>query len=1034
MLAWVVAASIRHRLAVLLGGVILVVLGARAFAALPIDAVPDLTNVQVQVLTAAPSLGALDVERLVSAPVEMALSGIPGARELRSLSRYGVSAVTVVFDDDVDPQVARNRVSERMPRIRGEVAPDIGVPEMGPLATGLGEIYQFEVRGEAMGPMALRSILDWQIAPRLRMVPGVIDVNVFGGELRTYEVTLDPQRMAIRHVALGEIITALERNHVAVGGGAIQRGPEGLLVRGDAMIRSLDDLGDIAVSQQGGAPIYVRDVATPRFAPMLRQGAATRDGRGEVVVGMTLMLLGDNSRVVSRAVADAVRRINPTLPAGVRIDAFYDRTTLVERTLQTVSHSLVEGGLLVVLVLFLMLRNLRAGLVAAAMIPLCMLGAFIGMRALGISGNLMSLGAIDFGLVVDGAIILLENAVHHLAAASAARGRPLTRGERDDGVLRAALEVRGATAFGEIIIALVYLPVLTLQGVEGKTFQPMALTVLFALAGAFVLSLTFVPALASLLLAADARDLPSPIVTAARWAYAPLLRATLRRPAVTLAVALVALGVSGALARGLGSEFVPQLNEGAFIVEMVRQPSTSLDESVRQATLVERVLRRFPEVTTVVCKTGRPEIANDPMGVEQSDVLVMLRPWAQTLPAAEREALIARMEAALTSAVPGVAFGFTQPIQMRMNELLSGVRADVAVKVYGDDLPTLARLGAQIARVLRTVRGATDLRADRVEGMPVLRATVDRHAAARLGADAQEALSMIEAIGGRTVGSVLEGRQRYPLRVRLPAGLRDDLEALRRLPVHIAGDATVPLRDVARLELIDEPVVINRESLARRLVVQTNVRGRDLGGFAAEAQRAVTRSVHLPPGYRLEWGGQFENLERAKLRLMVVVPLALAMILALLYASFRSVGATLLIFANVPFAATGGVLALWARGLPLSLSASVGFIALFGVAVLNGLVLVTQVRQLRAAGDSLIDAAQDGALRRLRPVLTTALVASLGFVPMALTTGAGSEVQRPLATVVIGGLVSSTLLTLLVLPTLYAWLGRAWASKDPPAE
>lgn len=1029
MLAWVVAASIRHRLAVLLGVVLLIVLGVRAFSALPIDAVPDLTNVQVQVLTSAPSLGALDVERLVSAPVEMALSGIPGVKELRSLSRYGVSAVTVVFDDDVDAQVARNRVNERMPRIRGEVPSEIGVPEMGPLATGLGEIYQFEVRGEGRSAMELRSILDWQIAPRLRLVPGVIDVNTFGGELRTYEVTVDPQRMAVRHVALSEVITALERNHVAVGGGAIHRGPEGLLVRGDAMIRSLDDLGDIAVSTREGTPIYVRDVATTRFAPMLRQGAATRDGRGEVVVGMTLMLLGDNSRVVSRAVGDAVRLINPTLPPGVRIDPFYDRTTLVERTLHTVSRSLVEGGLLVVVVLFLMLRNLRAGLVAAAMIPLCMLSAFIGMRALGISGNLMSLGAIDFGLVVDGAIILLENAVHHLAEASAARGRPLTRAERDEVVLHSALEVRGATAFGEVIIALVYLPVLTLEGVEGKTFQPMALTVLFALAGAFVLSLTLVPALASLLLPANARDLPSPIVTAARRVYEPVLGATLRRPAVTMGLALLVLGLSVALARGLGSEFVPQLNEGAIIIETVRQPSVGLDESVRQTTLIERVLRRFPEVTTVVSKTGRPEIANDPMGVEQSDVLVMLRPAAQTLPAAEREALIGRMHDALTSAVPGVAFGFTQPIQMRMNELLSGVRADVAVKVYGDDLPTLARLGAQIARALRSVRGATDLRADRVEGMPVLRATVDRHAAARVGADAQEALSMIEAIGGRTVGSVLEGRQRYPLRVRLPAGLRDDLDALRRLPVHIAGDATVPLRDVALLEIIDEPVVINRESLARRLVVQTNVRGRDLGGFAEEAQRAVRRSVRLPPGYRLEWGGQFENLERARLRLAIVVPLALGMILALLYASFRSAGATLLIFANVPFAATGGVIALWSRGLPLSLSAGVGFIALFGVAVLNGLVLVTQVRQLRQRGTGLVEAAREGALRRLRPVLTTALVASLGFVPMAVTSGAGSEVQRPLATVVIGGLVSSTLLTLLVLPTLYAWLGRVLGTK-----
>lgn len=1025
MLTAIVSASIRHRLAVLLGVALLVALGVRAFASLPIDAVPDLTNVQVQVLTTAPSLGALDVERLVSAPVEMALGGTPGVRELRSVSRYGVSAVTVVFDDDVDPQVARARVSERMPRVRAEVPAEVGVPEMGPLATGLGEVYQFEVRGEGRSAMELRSVLDWQVAPRLRMVPGVIDVNVFGGELRTYEVTVDPFRMAARHVSLDEIVSALERNHVIVGGGAIQRSQEALLVRGDGLVRSLDDLGDVAVGRREGAPVYVRDVATTRFAPMLRQGAATRDGRGEAVVGMTLMLLGENSRVVSRAVADAVARVNPTLPPGVRVEAFYDRTTLVDRTLRTVSRSLAEGGALVVIVLLLMLRNLRAGLVAAAMIPLCMMSAFIGMRALGISGNLMSLGAIDFGLVVDGAIILLENAVHHLADARASLGRPLTREERDDVVRRSALEVRGATAWGEAIIALVYLPVLTLQGVEGKTFQPMALTVLFALAGAFVLSLTFVPAVASLLLPTDAVDPPSPAVTLARRAYEPVLAFTMRRPAVTLAAALAALGLSALVARGLGSEFVPQLNEGALIVETVRQPSTSLEESIRQSAVIERTLRRFPEVTTVVSKTGRPEIANDPMGVEQSDVLVMLRPESQTLPQAAREALVARMQAALRSAVPGVAFAFTQPIQMRTNELLSGVRADVAVKVHGDDLHTLARLGAQVARVLSTVRGATDVRADRVDGMPVLRATLDRHAAAVRGADGHEALSMIEAIGGRTVGTVLEGQRRYPLRVRLPAGLRDDPEALRRLPVHIAGDVTVPLRDVARLELIDEPVLIQREGLTRRMVVQANVRGRDLGGFAEDARRAVARSVRLPPGYRLEWGGQFENLARARLRLAVVVPVALGLILSLLFVSFRAAGPTLLIFANVPFAAIGGVLALRARGLPFSISAAVGFIALFGVAVLNGLVLVTQVRQLRGLGAGLVDAAREGALRRLRPVLTTALVASLGFVPMALTTGAGAEVQRPLATVVIGGLVTSTLLTLLVLPTLYAWLGGA---------
>ena len=1023
MLEAILRASIRHRLLVILGTLALVVAGARAFQRLPIDAIPDLTNVQVQVLTSAPALAPLDVERLVSAPIELALSGIPKTAEIRSISRYGTSAVTVVFTDDVDPYFARQLVAERMTRVRAAVGEGYGAPEIGPMSTGLGEIYQFEVRGSGQSPMELRSILDWQIAPRLRLVPGVVDVNTFGGELKTYEVAVDPDRLVAAHVSLGELFEAIHRDNRSAGGGAIQHGPEGLLLRGDALVTSTGDIGAIVVTTREGSAITVNQLAAVRFAPMLRQGAATRDGRGEIVAGMAMMLQGENSRGVAGAVQHAVDAINPTLPPGVRIEPFYDRTTLVIQTLRTVAKNLAEGGALVVLVLFVLLRHVRAGLLAAAVIPLAMFAAFVGMRAAGVSGNLMSLGAIDFGLLVDGAIILLENAVHHLAEERARLARPLDRTERDAVVLRAALEVRTATAFGELIIALVYLPILTLEGVEGKMFRPMALTVLFALLGAFVLSLTFVPALASLVLPASELDRPSPVIQGLRKLYSPALDATLRHPWITVGVALAMCAASGVLAAGLGSEFVPRLDEGAIIIETNRLPSTSLEESVRQSAFIERTLATFPQVQTVVTKTGRPEIATDPMGVEQSDVYVLLKPhdhWPEEI---DHETLIARMQAALTEAVPGAVFGFSQPIEMRTNELVSGVRSDFAVKIYGDDLPTLARLGAHVARVLGRVDGAEDIKADRVQGLPVLRARPDRSALASHGASASSVLDAVETVGGHPVGEVLEGRRRYALRVRLAPELRGDLDAIKRIPI-ATRDGLAPLQELAHVETVDEPLVISREATERRLIVQANVRGRDLGGFADEAQLTIARDVHLPPGYRMEWGGQFENLRRARARLAIVVPIALTLIFALLFFTFRALAPALLILLDVPFAAVGGIFALVARGLPFSISAGVGFVALFGVAVLNGLVMVTQIRHYRLEGRSLDAAVREGADRRLRPVVTTALVASLGFIPMAIAHGAGAEVQRPLATVVIGGLVTSTLLTLLVMPTLYALVGR----------
>ncbi len=1029
MFAQLIAGSIRYRAMVIVATAALVVFGLRAFSRLPIDAVPDLTNIQVQVLTNAPSLGPVDVERLVTLPVERATSGLPRLIEIRSLSRAGVSAVTAVFEDDVDPFFARQLVQERMPAARDAVPPQYGVPELGPMSTGLGEIYQFEVRGAGHSPMDLRTILDWDIAPLLRGVPGIVEVNVFGGELRTYEVAVDPDRMLALGVSLGDVFDALARSNRVAGGGAIERGPQRLLIRGEGLVHSVDDLRRIVVATHHSVPVTIGQVATARLAPMLRHGASTRDGRGEIVVGMAMMRLGENSRTVARAVHARVVQINRTLPRGVRIEPFYDRTALVDRTIHTVALSLAEGGVLVIVVLFLMLRNLRAGLVAAAMIPLCMLGAFVGMRAIGVSGNLMSLGALDFGLLVDGAIILLENAVHHVSAQRAKLGRALTPPERDRVVRDAALEVRGATAFGEIIVAVVYLPVLALEGVEGKMFHPMAITVLFALGTAFVLSITFVPAMASLLLSTRTMDRPSPFVEATRKIYAPALRWTIDRPWIPATLAVTTLALTAALASRLGSEFVPQLDEGSLVIEVVRLPATSLPESVRHGGLIERTLRRFPEVVTVVTKTGRPEIANDPMGANQSDVFIMLRPRNEWPPPRDREQLVSRMASALRDAVPGVAFGFSQPIQMRTNELLSGVRADFAVKIYGDDFGTLSRLGARVARVLSHVPGAADVRADRVEGLPVLRVDVDRDAIARRGASSDDVLRAVDIIGGVTIGDVLEGRRRFPLRIRLDETARTDVDRIRQIPLRLVDGSLATLESLAGVDIVEEPDIINRESGQRRLIVHANVRGRDLGGFADDAQRAVTAGVDLPPGYRFEWGGQFENLRRARQRLLIVVPLTLGLILVLLYASFRRWRPAVLIFASVPFAVTGGVVALLLRRMPFSITAAVGFIALFGVAVLNGLVLITQMRSLVTAGTPVADAARDGALRRLRPVLTTALVASLGFVPMAVATGAGSEVQRPLATVVIGGLISSTILTLLVLPAAFAWWMRRWPER-----
>ncbi len=1029
--------SLKNRFLVLMLSLLLVAGGLAAMRDLPIDAVPDVTNVQVQVLTSAPALGPEEVEKLITSPVELAMSGLPRLEEVRSVSKFGLSVVTVVFEDGTDIYWARQLVGERLSAAAEAIPDGLGEPEMGPISSGLGEIYQFEVRGDGKSAMDLRTILEWEIAPRLRTVPGVVEVNAFGGELKTYQVQVRPDDLARYDVSLGEILQALEQNNANAGGAYIEKNSEQYLVRGEGLVGSLQDIGDIVVTaDQDGTPIYIRQLADLAFAPMVRQGAVTRDGRGEVVTGIVMMLMGANSREV---VADAKAQLEAMKPSlarlGVSVDAFYDRTYLVDKTIATVARNLAEGGLLVIVVLFVMLRNLRAGLIVSTAIPLSMLVAFIAMRRFGVSGNLMSLGAIDFGLIVDGAVIVVENSVRLIAERSHQLGRPVSPRERTELVLRGSREVLRPTVFGVAIIAIVYLPILSLIGIEGKMFRPMAMTVLFALAGALVLSLTFIPALASLLLPRRISERESFLVVAVRRVYRPLLARAIRRRLVTVGGAVGLFALSAALVPCLGSEFVPKLDEGAIALQAWRLPSVSLEQSVVQTTELERVLKRFPEVTTVVSKTGRAEIATDPMGVEISDVFVMLKPQDEWQTALTREGLIEAFDAALDKHLPGQIFSYSQPIELRVSELIAGVRSDVALVIYGDDMDELERIANRAVTVLAGVDGAADVKAEQTAGLPVLRVAIDRRAIARHGINAADVLAVVSTLGGQEVGTVLEGQRRFALQVRFAPAARRDIEKIKNLKVRSPGGALIPIAQLADISVEDGPAQISHEAGRRRITVELNVRGRDLGSFVADAQAAIDAAGIVPPGYFADWGGQFENLQQASRRLLVVVPIALGLIFVMLYMSLRSARLAGLIYLNVPFAVTGGVLALAMRGMPLSISAGVGFIALFGVAVLNGLVLVGYIVQRRDEGLDAAEAACEGAQVRLRPVLTTALVASLGFVPMAIATGAGAEVQKPLATVVIGGILTSTLLTLLVLPTLYAWMfGDRAAGKSPSPE
>ena len=996
---------------------LLVGAGIQAMLELPIDAVPDVTPNQIQILTNAPGLSPLEVEQLITFPVETAMSGLPGIVRIRSVSRFGLSAVTVYFEEEMDIYFAQRLVMERMPKARAAIPEDVGTPEMGPLSTGMGEIYQFEVTGEGYSLMELRSILDWDIAFKLRSVPGVVEVNSYGGELKTYEVQVDPDKMVSYSIPLSLLFEALERNNANAGGAYIVKNQEQYLVRGEGIIQSIGDIENIVLTAaQDGTPVYVKNVARVALAPMVRQGAVTRDGQGEVATGVVMMLIGENSRVVVDRVKAKVEEIRRSLPPGVEINAYYDRTELVRKTLRTVITNLSEGGVLVVVVLLVLLGSLRGGLIVASAIPLSLLFAFIGMRQLGISGNLMSLGAIDFGLIVDGSVVMVENIARRLSQSGASTHNRMAI------IRKSAREVARPVTFAIGIIIIVYLPVLTLRGVEGKMFRPMALTVILALVGSLLLALTLMPALTSVFLKKQERESEAWIVRQIKKGYAPLVRRTIRFPLITLLGALLIFFLSLVLVPFMGAEFVPRLDEGAIAIQTWRLPSVSLEESIKSSTMVEAVLMEFPEVETVVSRTGRAEIATDPMGVETSDLFVMLKPPEEWKTAVTKEQLVIEMDAALKRRVPGTQFSYSQPIELRVQELVAGVRSEVAVQIYGEDLGVLESLGTEIVKAVNSVPGAADVKAEQVAGLPYLRIMIDRQAIARYGINAAEVLDVVRAVGGRVVGHVLEGQRRFFFQVRFQADSRNDLKAISNLKVADSKGRLIPLSQLATLTTQEGPAQISRENIQRRLAVEANVRGRDLASFVAEAQRVVASRVPLPPGYWIEWGGQFENLQRASGRLAIVVPMALFLILVLLYTAFRSARLALLIFINVPIAATGGIVALYLRDMPFSISAGVGFIALFGVAVLNGVVLISYTGQLRREGASVSEAAYQGALTRLRPVLMTALVASLGLLPRAVSTSAGAEVQRPLATVVIGGLITSTLLTLLVLPALYQWL------------
>lgn len=1032
MLDIIIRFSIRNRWIVLALVATLAGLGVWNFQRLLIDATPDITNVQVQINSEAPGFSPLEAEQRVTFPVETAIAGLPGLQHTRSISRYGLSQVTAIFEDGTDIYFARQLINERLQTVRSQL-PEGVEPEMGPIATGLGEIFMYVVEaepdarkadGSEWTPEDLRTLQDWVIRPQLRTTPGVTEVNTVGGYVRQYHVAPWPDRLAAANLTMGDVVDALKANNANVGAGYVERYGEQLLIRSTGQAEGVEDLKEIIVANRNGVSVRVADVADVLMGEELRTGAATEDGK-EIVLGTVFMLIGENSRIVARAAAEKLEEAAKALPAGVVAKPIYDRTELVDRTIATVEENLIVGALLVIAVLFLLLGNIRAALITAAVIPLSMLMTITGMVENGVSGNLMSLGALDFGLIVDGAVIIVENCLRRFGLEQQRQGRLLSREERFRVAEEAAVEVIKPSIFGVLIITLVYVPIFSLTGIEGKMFHPMAFTVVAALTAALILSLTFVPAAVALFVTGKVSEKESPVMRAARGAYAPVLDLALRFRFVVIAVAVGLVAVAGVAASRMGSEFVPNLEEGDIAMHALRIPGTSLSQAIDMQTALEARLREFPEVERVVSKIGTPEIATDPVPPSVADTFIFLhdrKDWPN--PRKLRGALVAEMQEAVDQ-IPGNRYEFTQPIQMRFNELISGVRADVAVKVYGDELDELLNIGSVIEGVIASTPGAEDAQSEQITGLPVLQIDPDRAALARFGLNVADLQAVLQtSLGGATAGQIFEGDRRFDVVVRLPETLRENVDEIGRLRIPLPGAEDgmrgfAPLQEVAEVSLIVGPNQISRENGKRRAVITANVRGRDLGSFVADLRERIDAEVEMPAGYWISYGGTFEQLISGAQRLAMVVPATLLLIFAILFGLFRSARDAAIVFTGVPLALTGGIFALILRDMPLSISAGVGFIALSGVAVLNGVVMLSFIRTLSAKGRPVDEAIREGALTRLRPVLMTALVASLGFIPMAVNVGAGAEVQRPLATVVIGGILSSTVLTLFVLPALY---------------
>jgi cobalt-zinc-cadmium resistance protein CzcA len=1038
--------SIQQRWVVLVAVLGMAALGVYNYQRLPIDAVPDITNVQVQINTEAPGYSPLEAEQRITFPIETAMAGLPNLEQTRSLSRYGLSQVTVIFKDGTNIYFARQLVNERIQEVRGQLPLGLEA-EIGPIATGLGEIFMWTVApkegakkpdGSAYSPTDLRTIQDWIVRPQLRNIPGVTEINTVGGYLKQFHVTPDPTKLIAYGLSFHDVMEALAKNNANVGAGYIERSGEQYLVRTPGQVGTLEEIRDIVIRSDDGVPVRIEDVAEVLLGKELRTGAATENGE-EVVLGTVFMLIGENSRSVSKRVAEKLEEVNRSLPQGVLAKTVYDRTTLVENTIETVALNLTEGAILVVAVLLVFLSNWRAALITAAVIPLSMLFLITGMVENRVSANLMSLGALDFGLIVDGAVIIVENCLRRLAIEQHRLDRLLKQDERFRIVFDATREVFRPSLVSVLVVALVNVPIFALTGVEGKMFHPMAFTVVVALLGALILSATFVPAAVAIFVRGRIQEKENVVMRGARSLYRPALAFVMDNKAPTVAAAVVIVLLSGLLATRMGREFIPNLNEGDIALHALRIPGTSLSQAIDMQRTLEAKLKEFPEVERVFAKIGTAEIANDPMPPSVSDNFIILKPQSEWPdPSRSKDDLVRTMQEVVEK-IPGNNYEFTQPIQMRFNELISGVRSDLAVKVFGDNMDVLLQVGEQIEELLKTVPGAADVKVEQITGLPVLTVRLDRQKISRYGLNVADVQEIVEvAVGGKEIGQVFEGDRRFDLLVRLPERLREDTEALKRLPIPLPngrgsnGEARtnyITLGDVANLDVSPGPNQISRENGKRRVVVTANVRGRDLGSFVAEAQERIETTIKLPEGYWLDYGGTFEQLSSATERLQVVVPISLLLIFGLLFMTFGSAKDALLVFSGVPLALTGGVAALWLRDIPLSISAGVGFITLSGVAVLTGVVMVSAIRDLRAQGMPIDDAIVEGALIRLRPVLMIALVASLGFLPMALNTGTGAEVQRPLATVVIGGIISATLLTMLVLPVLYRLFHRETAAE-----